>query len=141
MTRLLWVLISVPSTLVLFGLSFAAFVFGGGDRVAFFQSPARVGAIVVSLALSAVVVFSDFGGMNPGKKEDRGNRWTAAGRRHVRRLARPDERGRSVAGKRIRRGIRVVPPPHLEAGAVGLLSVEAAKRPAATSPSDSCSYP
>jgi hypothetical protein len=34
-----------------------------------------VGAFVVSLALSGLVVFSNFGGMNPGKKEDRGNRW------------------------------------------------------------------
>jgi protein-S-isoprenylcysteine O-methyltransferase Ste14 len=41
----------------------------------FFQSPARVGAVAVSLALSVVSVFSGFGGMNPGKKEDRGNRW------------------------------------------------------------------
>jgi protein-S-isoprenylcysteine O-methyltransferase Ste14 len=73
--RLLWVMISVLSTFVLFGLSLAAFAFGRGDWAAFFQSPARVGAIVVSLALSMLVVFSDFGGMNPGKKEDRGNRW------------------------------------------------------------------
>src|SRR6516162_11950610 len=72
---LLWVLISVLSALVLFGVSFAAFAFARGDWVAFFQSPARVGAIVVSLALSALVGFSGFGGMNPGKKEDRGNRW------------------------------------------------------------------
>jgi protein-S-isoprenylcysteine O-methyltransferase Ste14 len=43
--------------------------------VAFFRSPARVGALGVSLALSALVVFCDFGGMSPGKKEDRGNRW------------------------------------------------------------------
>jgi protein-S-isoprenylcysteine O-methyltransferase Ste14 len=73
--RLLWVLISVLSVFVLFGLSFAAFAVGRGDWVAFFQSPARVGAFVVSLALSTLVVFSDFGGMNPGKKEDRSNRW------------------------------------------------------------------
>jgi hypothetical protein len=73
--RLLWVTISVLSTFVLFGLSFAAFAVGRGDWVAFLQSPARVAALVVSLALSALVVFSDFGGMNPGKKEDRGNRW------------------------------------------------------------------
>jgi hypothetical protein len=33
------------------------------------------GALVVSLALSALVVFSGFGGLNPGKKEDRSNRW------------------------------------------------------------------
>ena len=63
------------STLVLFGVSFAAFASGRGDWVAFFHSPARVGALVVSLALSILVVFSGFGGMNPGKKEDRGNRW------------------------------------------------------------------
>ena len=76
--RLLWVMISVLSTLVLFGLSLAAFAFGRGDWVAFFRSPARVGAVVVSLALCALVLFSDFGGMNPGKKEDRGNRWIFA---------------------------------------------------------------
>src|SRR5262245_41708866 len=73
--RLLWALISVLSVFVVFGLSLVAFAVGRDDWVAFFQSPARVGAIVVSLALSALAVFADFGGMNPGKKEDRGNRW------------------------------------------------------------------
>jgi protein-S-isoprenylcysteine O-methyltransferase Ste14 len=73
--RLLWVLVSVLSVFLLYGLSFAAFTLGRGDWVAFFQSPARVGALVVSLALSALVVFSGFGGMNPGRKEDRANRW------------------------------------------------------------------
>jgi protein-S-isoprenylcysteine O-methyltransferase Ste14 len=73
--RLLWVSISLLSTTILFGLSFAAFAFGRGDWVAFFQSPARVGALAVSLALCALVVFCDFGGMNPGIREDRANRW------------------------------------------------------------------
>jgi protein-S-isoprenylcysteine O-methyltransferase Ste14 len=73
--RLLWALVSVLSVFVLFGLSFAAFAFGRGDGFAFFRSPARVGALVVSLVLAALVAFSNFGGMNPGKKEDRGNRW------------------------------------------------------------------
>jgi protein-S-isoprenylcysteine O-methyltransferase Ste14 len=72
---LLWVLFSVLSTVALFGLSFAAFAFGRGDWVAFFQSPARLAALVVALALSAAVAFSGFGGMNPGKQEDRRNRW------------------------------------------------------------------
>jgi protein-S-isoprenylcysteine O-methyltransferase Ste14 len=72
---LLWFMVSVLSTFVLFGVSFVAFALGRGDWVAFLQSPARVGALVVTLLLSALVVFSDFGGMNPGKKEDRGNRW------------------------------------------------------------------
>ncbi len=75
---LLWVLVAVLSTLALFGLSFAAFALGRGDWGSFFHPPARVGALVVSLALSALVGFSDFGGMNPGKKEDRGNRWIFA---------------------------------------------------------------
>jgi protein-S-isoprenylcysteine O-methyltransferase Ste14 len=70
-----WLLFSVLSTVAFFGLSVAAFALGRGDWALFFQSPARVGAIVVSLILSALVVFSDFGGMNPGRKEDRGNRW------------------------------------------------------------------
>jgi protein-S-isoprenylcysteine O-methyltransferase Ste14 len=65
----------VLSTSILFSLSFVAFAVGRGNWVAFFQSPARVGAILVSLALSVAVAFADFGGMNPGKKEDRGNRW------------------------------------------------------------------
>jgi protein-S-isoprenylcysteine O-methyltransferase Ste14 len=73
--RLLWVTISVLSILVLFGLAFVAFALGCGDWGAFFESPALVGAVVVSLALSALVAFSGFGGMNPGKREDRGNRW------------------------------------------------------------------
>jgi protein-S-isoprenylcysteine O-methyltransferase Ste14 len=73
--RLLWVTISVLSTSALFAISLTAFALGRGDWVVFFQSPARVGALAVSLGLSALVVFSNFGGMNPGKKEDRGNRW------------------------------------------------------------------
>jgi protein-S-isoprenylcysteine O-methyltransferase Ste14 len=73
--RLLWGMISVLSTFVLFGVSFVAFSLGRGDWVAFFQSPARIGALVVSLALSALVMLTDIGGINPGKKEDRSNRW------------------------------------------------------------------
>ena len=73
--RLLWVIFSVLSTSVLFGLSYAAFALGRGDWVTFFRSPARVGALAVSLALSVLVAFSGFGGMNPGQREDRGNRW------------------------------------------------------------------
>ena len=73
--RLLWGMISVLSTFVLFGVSFVVFSLGRGDWAAFFQSPVRVGALVVSLALSALVMFTDIGGLNPGKKEDRGNRW------------------------------------------------------------------
>jgi protein-S-isoprenylcysteine O-methyltransferase Ste14 len=73
--RRLWALVSVLSTSVLFALALAAFALGRGDCVAFFHSPARIGAIVVSLALSAAAAFSGFGGMNPGKKEDRRNRW------------------------------------------------------------------
>jgi protein-S-isoprenylcysteine O-methyltransferase Ste14 len=72
--RLLWFLISLLSVLI-FGLSLAAFAFGYGDWVEFFRSPARVGAFIVSLVLSALVFFADFGGMNPGKREDRANRW------------------------------------------------------------------
>jgi hypothetical protein len=68
--RLLWVTISLLSTSVLFGLSFVAFAVGRGDWGAFFQSPARVSALAVSLALCVLVVFCDFGGMNPGKRED-----------------------------------------------------------------------
>jgi protein-S-isoprenylcysteine O-methyltransferase Ste14 len=73
--RLLWLLVSVLSTFVLFGMAYVAFALGRGDWMAFFQSWARVGAFVVTLALSVLVVFTNFGGMNPGKKEDRGNRW------------------------------------------------------------------
>jgi protein-S-isoprenylcysteine O-methyltransferase Ste14 len=72
---LLWTLFSVLSTGVFLGLSLVAFALGRGDWGAFFHSPARTGVVVVSLALSALVVCSGFGGMNPGKREDRGNRW------------------------------------------------------------------
>jgi protein-S-isoprenylcysteine O-methyltransferase Ste14 len=72
---LLWTVVGELATIVFFGLSFAAFAVGRGDWAAFFQSPARVGAVLVSLVLSAATAFSGFGGMNPGKKEDRGNRW------------------------------------------------------------------
>jgi len=78
-TRLLfWLAISVLSIVVLFGLSLAAFAAGRGDWIAFFQSPARVGAIMVSLVLTVAAAFSGSGGMNPGKKEDRRNRWIFA---------------------------------------------------------------
>jgi protein-S-isoprenylcysteine O-methyltransferase Ste14 len=73
--RLFWVTFSVLSILILFGIAAAAFAFGRGNWIAFFHSPARVGALVVSLALCAPVAFTDFGGMSPGKKEDRANRW------------------------------------------------------------------
>lgn len=72
---LLWAAVSALSAVVFFGLSVAAFAVGRGDWAAFFQSPARVGAIVVSFGLSVAAVFSGSGGMNPGKKEDRRNRW------------------------------------------------------------------
>jgi protein-S-isoprenylcysteine O-methyltransferase Ste14 len=75
---LLWALVSVLSTSVMFGLSWAAFSVGRSNWVAFFQSPARLGAMVFSIALSLAVVFSGFGGMNPGKREDRSNRWIFA---------------------------------------------------------------
>jgi protein-S-isoprenylcysteine O-methyltransferase Ste14 len=72
---MLWALVSLLSVFVFFGLSYVAFSVGRGHYLAFFQSPARMGAFVVSLGLSVLVVFSNFGGMNPGKKEDRSNRW------------------------------------------------------------------
>ena len=75
---LLWTVVGELATIVFFGLSFVAFAVGRGDWAAFFQSPVRVGAVVVSLVLSAATAFSGFGGMNPGKKEDRGNRWIFA---------------------------------------------------------------
>jgi protein-S-isoprenylcysteine O-methyltransferase Ste14 len=73
--RLLWFTVSLLSNLALFGLSYAAFSMASGDWSGFFQSPARLGAFVVTLALSSLVLFCDFGGMNPGKKEDRRSRW------------------------------------------------------------------
>jgi len=73
--RLLWFTVSLLSNLALFGVSYTAFSLTSGDWSLFFQSPARVGALAVTLALSSLVLFSDFGGMNPGKKEDRRNRW------------------------------------------------------------------
>src|SRR5258708_23358996 len=72
--RLLWLVIAVLSTGVLFALAWAAFSLGRGDWLAFFQSPARVGAVVVSLVLTVLSCFSGFGGMNPGKRDDRRNR-------------------------------------------------------------------
>jgi protein-S-isoprenylcysteine O-methyltransferase Ste14 len=76
--RLLWLVVAVLSTVVLFALAWAAFSLGRRDWFAFFQSPARVGAVVVSLILTVLSVFTGFGGMNPGKKEDRRNRWIFA---------------------------------------------------------------
>jgi protein-S-isoprenylcysteine O-methyltransferase Ste14 len=71
----LWIGIGFISIAVFFGLSYVAFSVGRDDWVAFFLSPARVGMIVVSLILTVASAFSGFGGMNPGKKEDRRNRW------------------------------------------------------------------
>jgi protein-S-isoprenylcysteine O-methyltransferase Ste14 len=76
--RLFWLAVSLASTLVFFGVSYASFSLGRGNWIAFFESPARVGALVVSLALCTPVYFCDFGGMNPGKREDRANRWIFA---------------------------------------------------------------
>jgi protein-S-isoprenylcysteine O-methyltransferase Ste14 len=77
--RLLWCFVTVVSTAVFCGLSVTAFAWGRGwDWAAFFQSPARTGVIVVSLVLAVVALFTDSGGMNPGKKEDRRNRWVFA---------------------------------------------------------------
>ena len=77
--RLLWSVVAVVSTAVFCGLSVTAFAWGRGwDWAAFFQSPARTGVIVVSLVLAVVALFTDSGGMNPGKKEDRRNRWVFA---------------------------------------------------------------
>ena len=77
--RLLWSVVAVVSTAVFCGLSVTAFAWGHGwDWAAFFQSPARTGVIVVSLVLAVVALFTDSGGMNPGKKEDRRNRWVFA---------------------------------------------------------------
>ncbi len=73
--RLCWLAVSLASTLVLFAVSYAAFSIGRGDWGDFFQAPARVGALAVSLAQCTLVYFCDFGGMNPGKREDRANRW------------------------------------------------------------------
>ncbi|HEX3315702.1 MAG TPA: isoprenylcysteine carboxylmethyltransferase family protein, partial [Gemmataceae bacterium] len=73
--RLFWLAVAVLSTIALFAISYVAFAIGRGDWIAFFQSPARDGAVVVSLALCVATIFSNFGGMNPGTKEDRGNRW------------------------------------------------------------------
>ena len=72
---LLWSIATVLMVAIFFGLSLAAFAVGRGDWAEFFQSPARVGAILVSIGLGVAGVFSGFGGMNPGKKEDRSNRW------------------------------------------------------------------
>jgi protein-S-isoprenylcysteine O-methyltransferase Ste14 len=71
----LWIGLGILSVAVFFGLSYAAFSMGRSNWVAFFQSPARVGMVVVSLILTVASAFSGFGGMNPGKKEDRRNRW------------------------------------------------------------------
>ena len=72
-----WIIVSLFSALFL-ALSITAFALGRGDWLAYFQSPARVGMIVVSLILGVAAVFSRSGGMNPGKKEDRRNRWIFA---------------------------------------------------------------
>ncbi len=74
--RLLWSIIAVVSTVIFCGLTVTAFAWGRGwDWAAYFRSPARTGVIVVSLLLTVVALFANSGGMNPGKKEDRGNRW------------------------------------------------------------------
>ncbi len=74
--RAFWSLVAVVSTAVFCGLSVTAFAWGRGwDWAAYFRSPARTGVIVVSLVLTVVALFTNSGGMIPGKKEDRRNRW------------------------------------------------------------------
>jgi hypothetical protein len=74
--RLIWVCAMMTFAAAYFAVMVAAFAWGRDwDWGAFFQSPARVGLLVVSLALTMAAAFSGFGGMNPGKREDRRNRW------------------------------------------------------------------
>ena len=61
------------STIVYLGLS----ILGWGGISAFFSHTALLVLVIVELAMSAVAAFSG-GNLNPGEREDRGNRWVIA---------------------------------------------------------------
>jgi len=63
-------LFTIGATLAYLGLA----ILGLGGRAAFFSHPALIALAVVLFALSGVAVFSR-GNLNPGKREDRSNRW------------------------------------------------------------------
>jgi protein-S-isoprenylcysteine O-methyltransferase Ste14 len=49
-------------------------ILGGGGFAAFFSHPARVGLVIVYFMLVGAALFTR-GNLNPGEREDRGNRW------------------------------------------------------------------
>jgi protein-S-isoprenylcysteine O-methyltransferase Ste14 len=50
---------------------------GWGGLAALLSNPARIVAVIILFALSAVALFSE-GNLNPGQREDRANRWVIA---------------------------------------------------------------
>src|SRR5262249_21183216 len=49
-------------------------ILGWGSFAAFFSHPALIALVIVGFALTGVALFSG-GNLNPGEREDRGNRW------------------------------------------------------------------
>jgi protein-S-isoprenylcysteine O-methyltransferase Ste14 len=49
-------------------------ILGGGGFAAFFSHPARVGPVIIYCMLVGAALFTR-GNLNPGEREDRGNRW------------------------------------------------------------------
>jgi protein-S-isoprenylcysteine O-methyltransferase Ste14 len=65
--------ITVIATLAYLGLA----ILGWGSFAAFFSHPALIALVIVGFALTGVALFSG-GNLNPGEREDRGNRWVLA---------------------------------------------------------------
>jgi hypothetical protein len=66
-------------TLIVLGATayFGLAVIGWGGLAAFLSYPARVVLAIVVFALAGVALFAG-GGLSPGEREDRGNRWVIA---------------------------------------------------------------
>jgi protein-S-isoprenylcysteine O-methyltransferase Ste14 len=61
---------SIVGTLAYLGLA----VLGWGGLAAFFSHPARIALAIAVVVMAGVALFSG-GNLNPGEREDRGNRW------------------------------------------------------------------
>src|SRR5262249_61503726 len=62
--------IAIAGSLAYVGLA----ILGWGSFAAFFSHPALIALVIVGFALTGVALFSG-GNLNPGEREDRGNRW------------------------------------------------------------------
>jgi protein-S-isoprenylcysteine O-methyltransferase Ste14 len=79
-----WVLVrkmklqTVLTSLIGTSLYLLLAIWGWGDIGGFFVNPARVGLVIVTVALAAAACFSESSGFGSGRKELKSNRWVIA---------------------------------------------------------------